>query len=227
MRKFFLENDQKCYAKRKIGIVIGLMIMLIIVLAPNPVEAKGLSKKQQHQLYEKTLQKQRKKFRKIYNKSNGVNASNYDLFYCFADIDSDGVDELIMRYIYINDDWLKDTSHSDCRGDENTIIFTIQKNKVKKIKSNERGCPYITSSAADDGIMVYKNYIVTYMVFGGVTYDFERYSKGKLKEHIVLNPKGSGIWYYQINEVIVTKKEYNNKFNKLTNNKTGYQLKRM
>lgn len=182
--------------------------------------ANAMSKSKQHKLYKSTIKKYSSSIRKnAVTGGSPYSLKGYKVLYGYADIDKNGVDELILRFGIPKE--VKNTAISSGYG-ETTAIYTIRGKKVKTVVGRKQWAPFIH----DDYVHVYKGsqYINKAFSSSGAPDDFYLFSKGKLAK----KPKYSLSSYYDeymINDKKVSKSTFVSRYNKLTNKQKGYTLK--
>lgn len=225
-----------------------LMVALFIVCAcaiisPNGISnsnllqvsaaSKKLSKKQQHKLYAATMKNYADKVKESVSDPETYGSydfSQYRVMYVFADIDKNGIDELIMRYR--EPAYGKYTGISSGYG-ENTSIYTIRNKQVKTVKEGSNWSPY----CHDYYTRIYKGskYIDCGFSHGYLDYDFYKYSSGKLSKKAAysmqsISSYGSNARVCYINNRKVSQKAFDKKYRSLTNSTSkkmnkGYVMK--
>ena len=184
------------------------------------ISVKKLTKKGQHILYENTI--------KSYAKSmkNGARKWNEDVglktYFAFVDIDKNGTDELIVR---VTNSTMKQTTASTSGYGENTHIYTIKNNKVKKVLGNSTYAPTL---GHDNYVRVYKNckYIDRGFSHLPADYIFYKYSNGTLasKPTYRFAVGGWGTNFWSINGKNVSKSYCMKQLNKVSGNREGYPM---
>lgn len=181
---------------------------------------KKLSKKEQHKLYENTI--------KSYSNSmkNGAKKWNEDTrlstYFAFIDIDKNGTDELIVR---VEGSYGKHTTASTSGYGENTHIYSIKNNKVKKVFGNSMYAPTIQH---DYYVHVYKNckYIDRGFSHLPSDYIFYKYKNGTLSSkptyQFAVGGWGAGTWI--ANGKNVSRKECMKQLNKISGKREGYPM---
>ena len=184
------------------------------------ISVKKLTQKGQHILYESTI--------KSYAKSmkNGARKWNEDsglkTYFAFVDIDKNGTDELIVRAV---NSTMKQTTASTSGYGENTHIYTIKNNKVKKVLGNSTYAPTLGHV---NYVRVYKNckYIDRGFSHYPTDYIFYKYSNGTLSSKpaytFTVGGWGTGTWI--INEKNVSKNYCMKQLNKVSGNREGYPM---
>lgn len=181
-------------------------------------QSPRLSKENQHKLYQNTIKNYDRKMKQGAAKWGDSGRATY---YAFADIDKNGIDELILRYE--NTEQALHKTNVDSGYGENTYIYTIDNGKVKTVLSSGEYSPWLEHS---NFVKVYKNSNLINRGFSHMPADevFYRYSNGVLSSKSSLSLVGGNVW--TINGKKATRQEYINAFNKATNNDTGYPMER-
>ena len=133
-----------------------------------------LTKKTQHKLYEHTIRSYSKSMKngaKKWNEDIGLNT-----YFAFVDIDKNGIDELIVR---AESSYNRHTTISTNGYGDNTHIYTIKNNKVKKILGDQNFAPKIQHNFY---VHVYKNCPYINRGFSHYPYEyiFYKYKNGIL-----------------------------------------------
>ena len=137
------------------------------------------SKKAQHKKYEKTIKSYNGKMKK----AAPSDASSYRTYFAFADIDKNGIDELVLRFAYKGS---KITTADDTGYGERTAIYTITKGKVAPVIEPDMSAAFAGHSPY---VRVYKGsrYIDEGFSHGYEDYAFYKFSKGKLAKKPAVN----------------------------------------
>ena len=198
----------------------GKTATCIVIVKGYVTSAKKLTKKEQHKLYENTI--------KSYAKSmkNGARKWNEDsglkTYFAFVDIDKNGTDELIVRAV---NSTMKQTTASTSGYGENTHIYTIKNNKVKKVLGNSTYAPTIGHV---NYVRVYKNckYIDRGFSHLPADYIFYKYSNGTLasKPTYRFAVGGWGTNFWSINGKNVSKNDCMKQLNKVSGKREGYPM---
>ncbi|MEE0705379.1 MAG: hypothetical protein UCH28_03230 [Adlercreutzia sp.] len=223
--------------KALMALAVSLLVAVALGLSglcADDAYASSAKKKAQHKKYEKTIKsyhaKMKKQAKEIdkQNKSYGLKTSyaSNKTYFAFADIDKNGIDELIVRY----ED--KSAKHNTAVGDgygETTTIYTIKSGKVKKVLDNTEFVPYFHNVYTH----IYKGskYIDRGFSHGYESLAFWKYSKGKLAKDCTyrlsfvdtsssINGKAS----YSINDKKVSAKKYAAKKKALMGTGKGYTM---
>lgn len=178
---------------------------------------KVLAKKEQHKLYDLTIKEYDRKMRQ-YGVRYGE--SGRATYYAYADIDKNGIDELILRY-----DSLQQSSHNtnvDTGYGESTYIYTIKNGKVKTVLSSGEFDPRRHSNF----VQIYQGSNLINRGFSHMPVDhvFYRYKDGILSSKATLQLVGGGMW--RVNNRRVSVQEWKKKYNKATNGGVGYPMSR-
>lgn len=200
--------------------IFALFLCFVLVGSALPVRAAGMKKVKQHKLYIKTIESYARKARSSYKRYIGNEPAGYKVMYTFADIDQNGIDELILRYG--EPKVIKDTAKSSGYG-ESTSIYTIKNKKVKKVIENTDINPYLHNNY----VRVYKNRKRISIGFShGYNDDtFYTYKNGKLlKKGKITLVYDFNFGYGFRNGKKISRKTYLKEYKKLTNKNRGYQL---
>ena len=113
---------------KKILCVFMLIFGVIAGQLYSPASSAKISKKKQHKMYQSLIKKYDTRMKKLSSK-----VENYTekprTFYVFADIDKNGVDECILRYV----DASKCNTADIYSFGETTAVYSIVKGKVKPV----------------------------------------------------------------------------------------------
>ena len=182
-----------------------------------PATNAQISKERQHKMYRKVIKKYDSHMKKLCSKSVD-DYKKLHTFYVFADIDKNGIDECILRFV----------SGSKCNTadiysyGETTAIYTIDKGKVKTVKkmTNE-----YNTAMHDSYCAIYKksNYIDRGFSHGYEDRYFIKYKNGKLSSKGISYVYGANAF---IDDKKVSVKIYKQKLKALIGDKKGYQMKR-
>lgn len=179
-----------------------------------------LSKKEQHKLYESTIKSYAKSMKngaKKWNEDSGLKT-----YFAFVDIDKNGTDELIVRAV---NSTMKQTTASTSGYGENTHIYTIKNNKVKKVLGNSTYAPTLGHV---NYVRVYKNCKYNDRGFSHLPADyiFYKYSNGILasKPTYRFAVGGWGTNFWSINGKNVSKSYCMKQLNKVSGNREGYPM---
>lgn len=184
------------------------------------ITVKKLTKKAQHKLYESTIKsysKSMKKGAKKWNEDAGLNT-----YFAFVDIDKNGTDEVIVR---VASSYGKHTTANTSGYGENTHIYTIKNNKVKKVLGNRTYAPTLQH---DYYVHVYKNckYIDRGFSHLPSDYIFYKYKNGTLSSkptyRFAVGGWGAGTWI--VNGKNVSRKECMKQLNKISGKREGYPM---
>ncbi|WP_295996754.1 hypothetical protein [uncultured Adlercreutzia sp.] len=223
--------------KALMALAVSLLVAVALGLSglcADDAYAASSKKKAQHKKYEKTIKSYHAKMKKQakaidkQNKSYGLKTSyaSNKTYFAFADIDKNGVDELIVRY----ED--KSAKHNTAVGDgygETTTIYTIKSGKVKKVLDNTEFAPYFHDAYTH----IYKGSKYTDQGFshGYEDLSFWKYSKGKLSKKcaywltsIDASHTSTGKASYRINDKEVSAKKYAAKKKALMGTGKGYTM---
>lgn len=213
---------------KKIIFVFMLILGMIGGQLYSPESNAQMSKKKQHKLYQSLIKKYDTHMKKICAKSDEESDSGYQkklhTFYVFADIDKNGTDECIMRYV----DAKKCNTADIYSFGETTAIYSIVKGKVKPvIKMPNEYNPYFH----DNYCAIYKK---SSCIDRGFSHGYEdrmffKYKNGKLSSKGIpyVCIEENGITHASINDKKVSRKVYKKKLKALIGNKKGYQMKRL
>ena len=213
-------TGKKAGTAKIIAKVGGKTATCTVIVKGYVTSAKKLTKKEQHKLYESTI--------KSYAKSmkNGARKWNEDsglkTYFVFVDIDKNGTDELIVRAV---NSTMKQTTASTSGYGENTHIYTIKNNKVKKVLGNSTYAPTLGHV---NYVRVYKNckYIDRGFSHLPADYIFYKYSNGTLASKptytFTVGGWGTGTWI--INGKNVSKNYCMKQLNKVSGNREGYPM---
>ena len=191
-----------------------------------------LSKEEQHKLYIHTIQEYDEKMRagameiEYYQDAKEANRSTY---YVFADIDNNGVDELILHYDF--NSWDTHTTNSSSGYGENTFIYTIIGDAVSLVKNNgtDDGA-YAPTFFHNNFIHVYKGSNLINIGFSHFPEDdvFYEYKDGTLSERpsLALVLGGSEGTPWSLNGLSASSEECLQAFNEASNFDTGYEMTR-
>ena len=191
-----------------------------VIVKGYATSAKKLTKKEQHKLYENTIKSYAKSMKngaKKWNEDTGMKT-----YFAFVDIDKNGTDELIVR---ATNSTMKQTTASTSGYGENTHIYTIKNNKVKKVLGNSTYAPTIGHL---NYVHVYKNckYIDRGFAHTPGDYIFYKYSNGTLSSKptytFTVGGWGAGTW--MINGKNVSKNYCMKQLNKVSGNREGYPM---
>lgn len=212
-----------------LGLVVAFALCCSGLFADDAYAASSKKKKAQHKKYEQTIKNYDAKMKREARAFDLENDCDYAVksrtYFAFADIDKNGVDELIVRFDYAG---TKHNTASDSGYNETTCIYTIKKGKVKAVIKHGFE-PYWHANY----VRIYKgsNYIDCGFSHGYEDLQFHKYSKGKLSKKTAywmcyVKPSSStdGLPHYSINEREVTKKQYNAQKKKLKKSGKGYTL---
>ena len=123
LKKFYFMKQYK-----KILCVFMLIFGVIAGQLYSPASSAKISKKKQHKMYQSLIKKYDTRMKKLSSK-----VENYTekprIFYVFADIDKNGVDECILRYV----DASKCNTADIYSFGETTAVYSIVKGKVKPV----------------------------------------------------------------------------------------------
>lgn len=152
---------------------------------------------------------------------NNVRRATY---FVFADIDKDGIDELILHYDSVSLN-VHRTNGSSGFG-ENTYIYTIIDNKVKLVLNNgyEKGA-YCPDFVHNNFIHVYKDSSLINRGFSHMPHDdiFYKYKNGKVASSPSLRlVRGGDTW--MINGKRASSKACFKEFDRASNHDTGYEM---
>ena len=185
------------------------------------ITVKKLTKKEQHKLYESTILSYSKKMKsgaKRWNEDRNLNT-----YFTFVDIDKNGTDELIVR---AESSYLRTHTTASTSGyGENTNIYTVVNNKVKKVFGNSS---YATTMGHNNYVHVYKNckYIDRGFSHSPQDYIFYKYNNGTLSSkptyRFVVGGWGAGTW--MINGKNVSRAYCMNQLSKLAGKREGYPM---
>ncbi len=207
----------------KLLCVIMLMMGLLAGQLDGSVSHAKMSRKKQHKMYQSLIKKYDSHMKKITSEVEDFNEKLYT-FYVFADLDKNGTDECILRYV---GDSRCNTADVYSYG-ETTAIYSIVKGKVKPvIKMPNYYNPYLH----DNYCAIYKksSYIDRGFSHGYEDRTFYKYKNGKLSS------KGISYFYCmgtnnkphaEIAGKKVSRKVYKKKLKRLIGNKKGYPMKR-
>ena len=144
-------------------------------------------------------------------------------YYAIADIDNNGVDELILRYDS------KEQSHltsNDNGYAETTFVYTVIDDKVTEVlPAGTRQSGYVPSFVHEGYIRIYKGTSLINLGFSREPQEdsFYRYRDGKLSETPIASLiRGDGIW--RVNNEDKTEEECESLYNTLRNGGEGYEL---
>lgn len=214
---------RKCIKNMYCVLLIVIMMCTAIFSGTVTVNA-AMSKSAQHKLYASTMKKYAKKAKESCRKNSiGSAGTSRKVMYTFADIDKNGIDELIMRYA--DPAYNRDTAKSSGYG-ESTSIYTIKKGKVYTVLDNSNICPGFHSNF----VRIYKNRSRINMGFSHGYFDdlFCKYSNGKIEKKkgtIQLIFIHTGTRITKCNGKKISYSTYISKYNSLTNNEKGYIMK--
>ena len=223
-------------------VMAALLFLGNIVFCPELSQA-AMSKKKQHKMYEEVVRKYDKEMNKErtrqYKYTYFDDVPEYEVsrrtYFCFADIDDNGIDECIMRFGGKNED---NTAEVWDRGDT-TTIYTISNGKVKPVLRQG----YMPRIVHYGGVCIYKNRSMIATVFISMTerHLFFRYKNGKIEngkiksadDFYISNDYGYELSWDSFSGSYVTvkgksktvsKKTRQKIYKKLTNNETGYKM---
>lgn len=189
-----------------------------------PVSNAKISKKRQHEMYQSIIKKYNSHMKKLASKADGVSGTLHT-FYVFADIDKNGIDECILRYV----DAKKCNTADIYSFGETTAIYSIVNGKVKAvIKMPQEYNIYVHTQYC----AIYKksNYIDMGFSHGYEDRCLVKYKNGKLAPKGILytsfvdeNKKV----HTQINNKKVNNKFYKKSLKALIGNEMGYTMKRL
>lgn len=214
---------KKCV--KNIYYILLIMIMMFTAILSSTVTANAaMSKTAQHKLYANTMKKYAKKAKESCRKNSiGSVGTSRKVMYTFADIDKNGIDELIMRYA--DPEYNRDTAKGSGYG-ESTSIYTIKNGKVYTVLDNSNIAPGLHSNF----VRIYKNRSRINMGFSHGYFDdlFCKYSNGKIEKkkgtiHLVFIHTGTRIT--KCNDKNISYSTYISKYKSLTNNEKGYIMK--
>lgn len=209
----------------KMLLAVFVMVIISLALACSGLcagEAHAASKYKQHKKYEKTInsynakmKKQAKKFSEDY----GNSYDNYCTYFAYADIDRNGVDELIVRYTYKNERKL--TTIDSYGYGETTSVYTIRKGKVRRVINHTKFEPYLHSAY----VKIYKGskYIDRGFSHGYEDLAFYKFNKGRLSKNPVYL-MSSYETSYQVNNNAVSAKRYKALKKSLMKKGKGYRM---
>lgn len=213
--------------KQLFTILLSVMMLATAVCGSvETVSAATMSKTQQHKLYDKTMKSYVSRVKNSLKKYDGEEyAGGRKFMYVFADIDKNGIDELIMRYD--NPKSAGNTAKSSGYG-ESTSIYTINKSgKVATVLNNTVFHPLIHTDFVR--IFTGRNRIDMGFSHGYDDHLFCKYSNGKLNtksERIrMTNSTYSGKMHPEYNSKPVSYSWYKAKYKELTNSEKGYKMK--
>lgn len=176
-----------------------------------------LSKKKQHQLYESTISSYAKSMKKGAKKWN--ESTNLETYFAFADIDKNGIDELIVRAesSYATEH----TTASSSGYGENTNIYTISNNKVKKVFGKST---YASSIGHNNYVRIYKNCKYIDRGFSHLPHDyiFYKFNNGVLSSKPTYTFAVGDIYNY--NEKSVSREYCMKQLRKVAGDLEGYQM---
>ena len=208
---------------KKILCVFMLIFGVIAGQLYSPASSAKISKKKQHKMYQSLIKKYDTRMKKLSSK-----VENYTekprTFYVFADIDKNGVDECILRYV----DASKCNTADIYSFGETTAVYSIVKGKVKPVIKMPQ---YFNPYEHDDYCAIYKksNYIDRGFSHGSLDRMFYKYKNGKLSSKGVSYTSTvdeNNKRHTEINGVKVSYKVYKKKLKALIGNKKGYKMKR-
>ena len=179
-------------------------------------------------LYNKTIDDydrlMQKGAQECYEKGFDENPSSRNTYYAIVDIDNNGIDELILRYDYPNQQHL--TNHDSGYG-ETTFVYTVTGGTLTKIISPDNE-GYNSEIVHKSFIRIYKgsNLINNGMQHTPIDHAFYRYQEGKISSKPVLEltmgGMDPGIWL--INQDKVSMEECTEAYNRAINGDEGYEL---
>ena len=191
-----------------------------VIVKGYVTSAKKLTKKEQHKLYESTIKSYAKSMKngaRKWNEENGLKT-----YFAFVDIDKNGTDELIVRAV---NSTMKQTTASTSGYGENTHIYTIKNNKVKKVLGNSTYAPTLGHL---NYVHVYKNckYIDRGFAHTPGDYIFYKYSNGTLSSKptytFTVGGWGAGTW--MVNGKNVSRDYCMKQLNKVSGKREGYPM---
>ena len=151
----------------------------------------------------------------------GILKKCYKTVYYYADIDKNGYDELILRYVASG---VTSYTGQDSGYGESTNIYTIKSGKVKTIINSAKNW---NPSRHSNFVRVFKKskYIDRGYLCGYEDLRLYKFSKGKLASKAAYKfIADQGV--YKINGKKVSKSKYNKKIDSLTNKyNKGYKMK--
>ena len=205
--------------------IIGLLLFLGIagVMLFSSKSNAQISKTKQHAMYRGLIKKYDSHMRKLYVKQDTDSVYAMYTYYAFVDIDKNGIDECIMRFVGDN----KCNTADIYSFGETTCIYSIVKGKLKPVIKMPKFYPYMCHT---EYCTIYKksNYIDRGFSHGYEDRMFYAYKNGKLAKLATsfIAPTYSNETNYQINNNIVTRSYYKKKLKAKIGNGKGYPMKR-
>lgn len=217
------------FAKVLLAVVITVVVSLALACSGLYTEdAHAASKYKQHKKYEKTIKSynaKMKKQAKQYEDDYWDLSSGYRTYFSYADIDKNGVDELIVKYDSKN--WTNRNTANDSGYNETTTVYTIRKGKVKRVVNNTRLQPYLHNTY----VRIYRGgkYIDRGFSHGYEDLAFFKFNKGRLSKNPIYRmscyqPYNSSVTSYNVNDKSVTAKRYNALKKSLMKKGKGYRM---
>lgn len=205
--------------------IIACLLLALVstcTVGGTAVSAK-LSKKAQIKKYQSAIRKYDMKLRS----AAGESASDFNTYYAYVDIDKNGIYELILRYDRKGG---KHTTISGSYYGDTTTIYTLKKNKVKRVRYRGQ----FDTAVHTGTLRIYKNKNMLEDDFGSsaVPVSYYRYKEGKISQkgislsYVPASASVTGKAFYMIGDRTVSKKEYNKKQKELIGNAKGYKMKK-
>lgn len=185
-------------------------------MTTQAANSRKISKSTQHEMYQATIRKYDRKMKQGAEKYGETGQATY---YVFADIDKNGIDELILRYESPNADH---RTSVDSGYGESTYIYTIVNKKVKTVLSSGGYNPWFGHA---NFVRIYKGSSLINRGFSHEPQDdiFYRYRKGKLSKKSCLTVTAA-LGY--LNGRQVGRQKCEAALRKATKNHRGYRMKR-
>lgn len=212
-----------------VAILVSLASLLLLSSSLFADDGYAVTNKyKQHKKYEKTIKSYNASMVKQRNLDMNRNygLEDFRTYFTFADIDKNGIDELIIKFES------KQSKHNTANStgyNETTTIYTIKNGKVKRLIDNTYLQPYLHNNY----VRVYKGskYIDRGFSHGYEDLWFFKYSKGRLSKNPVyslnLINKGSstdGRTHYVVNNKETSAKKYKALRKKLKGKNVGYKM---
>lgn len=209
----------------KVLLFVFVTVVISFALACSGIYAESAhaaSKYKQHKKYEKTIKSynaKMKKQAKKYGYDYGDLSDGYRTYFSYADIDKNGVDELIVKYESKN--WTNRNTVNDSGYNETTTVYTIRKGKVRRVINNTQLQPYLHNTY----VKIYRGskYIDRGFSHGYEDLAFFKFNKGRLSKNPVYL-MSSYETSYRVNDNAVSAKRYKALKKSLMKKGKGYRM---